>query len=284
MTTSNPSPSVTELPNILADPAVQALLREEAAPQAKVMQWIAKLKLLQVVPFDNLVADPRLLPKESMRFFYIDPSWVNALIDGALSLGNHSSLEILFTDVMQTVSRNAGSQIPQISQDVEKILIPYAGEQGKLKGGFLLRSTVVSTWKNLLVEATYADPQPASTAPIRFEHLGADILLCIFPKVPQSIALKQPMHQLVFGFEPGYEVALRSVGGGTALPAGTQVDQATISNPFRDGGKNVVDIEAMAQQLQQALQNNGGLTSPISPADFALQLFKAPEKVSISNT
>lgn len=34
--------------------------------------WLARLRLLQGVPFSYLVADAQLLPRESIRFFYLD--------------------------------------------------------------------------------------------------------------------------------------------------------------------------------------------------------------------
>src|ERR1700730_1667868 len=49
--------------------------------------FLAHLRLLIGVPFDYLVPDSRLLPDESIRFFYIDRSWTDRLMDGAISVG-----------------------------------------------------------------------------------------------------------------------------------------------------------------------------------------------------
>ena len=47
--------------------------------------WLARLRLLEGVPFSYLVADSALLPPESIRFFYLDRGWTDALVEGALS-------------------------------------------------------------------------------------------------------------------------------------------------------------------------------------------------------
>ena len=56
-----------------------------------VAQWLAQLALFENVPFDHLVPDPRMLPVESIRFFYVDPGWTGALLDGALAIGIQDS-------------------------------------------------------------------------------------------------------------------------------------------------------------------------------------------------
>ena len=53
------------------------------------MSWSSgsrRLVLLYPVPFHYLIPHPALLPSESLRFFHLDDNWVNALVDGALSI------------------------------------------------------------------------------------------------------------------------------------------------------------------------------------------------------
>jgi hypothetical protein len=52
-----------------------------------VCQWLARLVLLYRVPFTYLVADERMLPPDSLRFFYLDPGWLKCLLEGACSVG-----------------------------------------------------------------------------------------------------------------------------------------------------------------------------------------------------
>lgn len=59
-----------------------------------VIDFIARLALLDNVPFQYLVPDERLLPQESLRFFHIDNNWIRALIDGVLSIGVESTKDL----------------------------------------------------------------------------------------------------------------------------------------------------------------------------------------------
>jgi hypothetical protein len=54
---------------------------------ADVAAWFDSLRLLQGVPFNYLVPDERMLPKESIRFFWVDHLWLDCLLDGAFSIG-----------------------------------------------------------------------------------------------------------------------------------------------------------------------------------------------------
>src|SRR5215510_7825400 len=57
----------------------------------EIRQWMARLRLLEAVPFAYLAADSELLPRESIRFFYLDRAWTDALIQGAMSVGTVNS-------------------------------------------------------------------------------------------------------------------------------------------------------------------------------------------------
>src|SRR3954463_6990118 len=59
----------------------------------EVRRFLARLRLLHGVPFSYLVPDAELLPVESMRFFYIDRAWTDALVQGALSVGTITSAD-----------------------------------------------------------------------------------------------------------------------------------------------------------------------------------------------
>lgn len=48
-----------------------------------VRSWSENLILLEGVPFHYLVPDERILPAESIRFFQVDPIWIECLVDGA---------------------------------------------------------------------------------------------------------------------------------------------------------------------------------------------------------
>jgi hypothetical protein len=57
---------------------------------AVIQGWITNKLFLDGIPMQYLIVDPSHLPMEKMRYFYIDPNWLDCLIDGALSVCNHA--------------------------------------------------------------------------------------------------------------------------------------------------------------------------------------------------
>jgi hypothetical protein len=54
-----------------------------------IYKWIMDKLYLSNIPWHYLIPEPTFLPEESLRFFFIDNNWMDCLIDGALSVGNH---------------------------------------------------------------------------------------------------------------------------------------------------------------------------------------------------
>src|ERR1700733_12896063 len=65
----------------------------EAGMPPYMESFLAHLRLLIGVPFDYLVPDARLLPDESIRFFYLDRSWTDRMVDGAIAVGKIGTRE-----------------------------------------------------------------------------------------------------------------------------------------------------------------------------------------------
>ncbi|MEY2464504.1 MAG: hypothetical protein QOH64_2642, partial [Acidimicrobiaceae bacterium] len=69
----------------------------EAAPESELPPYLesflAHLRVLVGVPFEYLVPDERLLPVESIRFFYLDRSWTDRLVDGVMAVGKLGTRE-----------------------------------------------------------------------------------------------------------------------------------------------------------------------------------------------
>jgi hypothetical protein len=66
-----------------------------------VCQWLARLVLLYRVPFTYLVADERMLPPDSMRFFYLDPGWLKCLLEGGCSVGRSVAHDELLDEYLR---------------------------------------------------------------------------------------------------------------------------------------------------------------------------------------
>ena len=81
-----------QVPGLSGDPGESPPAPPSGLPDY-LESFLAHLRLLVGVPFEYLVADARLLPDESIRFFYVDRSWTDRLVDGALSVGKIGTRE-----------------------------------------------------------------------------------------------------------------------------------------------------------------------------------------------
>src|SRR5262245_19805440 len=90
MKTLNPRTTFQEkIAATFADPAaIQSSLDRVLLPEL-LSRWLGRLRLLKGVPFNYLIPDEGMLPPESIRFFYLDMNWVDALLDGAFSIGRN---------------------------------------------------------------------------------------------------------------------------------------------------------------------------------------------------
>jgi hypothetical protein len=262
-----------------------------------ILTWLTRLALLYGVPFDTLVPNPQMLPTESIRFFYVDPNAINSLIDGALSLGVHSSQQQLFNEFARDTIRQAVHQsLPQIRTRLLGTAVPASDGSNSVTvtqpvAGFLLRSQAVSALPGLEINCyqsiTQSNTEPEPTIPIsplRIDRLTKDVLLCLLPTVPAWIEFNEPKESFGFGAEivqSTLQIYPRTVTGSQpGSPLQPEIPQPI---PFR-GTSTVVDVGALQTAIQQRLQ--GQLNNPdgiISPAEFAIQLIQAPESMVFQN-
>ena len=66
---------------------------ELPGPEGEVLQWLTRRRALKNIPFQYLVPTEDALPPETIRFFHIDRNWIDALIDGCLSVALTTSRE-----------------------------------------------------------------------------------------------------------------------------------------------------------------------------------------------
>jgi hypothetical protein len=265
-----------------------------------VATWFANLATLEGVPFNYLVPDERLLPPESIRFFQIDQNWIDALIDGAFSIGratvSDQSLEVLHAPAVRSLAR-AGAGLQAANRRAAATANP-----GGPVSGFLLRSQALAGWPNLRVNGYR---QPGAAGPInavRIAQLSSDTMLCLFDDVVASIALREPPEQQHHGVEgsPGaYYTTLRSVAGGPgSVAAGQQytTSPTTFKSPCdpdgtqpwtcistRADGRTLL-IAAAAAAIQSRLSSGFGQTFPFgfTAAELALELTKGVVEVEFT--
>jgi hypothetical protein len=157
--------------------------------------WLGRLKLLYGCPINYLVPDEGMLPPESIRFFYLDDNWINALADGAFSIGrNLTYTEQQTPDMAQDTATqpiaNSGAQSASAISRAKAL-----GVESKVSvsfqtvSGFLLRSSVIRDYPGLGVNPYPEDGTPDHQDPkqikllniLRMERLGADsdTLICL---------------------------------------------------------------------------------------------------------
>ena len=255
-----------------------------------VVDWLARLALFYGVPLEYLIPDGRLLPAESLRFFYVDPNWILRAVDGAMSIGTSSTKDNVFNHTFYAKVYDAVAKaVPQVGSITE----------GATWSGMLMRSSVVSGYPGLEVIPT----RDGAKVPImRMDRIGAGILLCIFNGVPDKIELKQPPEGLHFGIRPeqdGFMILLRWVGH-SGLPIdkpGEQIANPKTSQKLSTTGKmrpdnaagkwptdGVVDVRATAKAITDYFasvapdfsgHNPIGEGAVFTSAEFALQMVKS---------
>jgi hypothetical protein len=293
---------LSELRELFTTPRAASALSSRLQPVSSVGNWLGNLRLLVGVPFTNLFANNRMLPRESIRFFYVDDNWLDALQDGATSIGLHSSLDAEHQRTMkETLVREAEIGAQQQRRRRRKQPLATSVMTGTVRTGFLLRSAVVSGWPGLEVRA-FADRQ--GTQPIellRLERLAPDVMICIISGergIPARIDIDEPSEGLQFG------VVLRS-GEKELLdwaiaprwPGFTQPDKTgevitkdpncwvpPVMRQKSGQDTRVLDVIASRAELKSRLILLKAMTQDqeLESADFALQMVKSPAQQPFS--
>ncbi|MCB9284634.1 MAG: hypothetical protein H6563_11210 [Lewinellaceae bacterium] len=215
----------TNTQQVLSDPeSIKTLLKDEVEIIPEVCTWLGRLKLLHGVPFNYLVPDERMLPPESIRFFYLDINWVDALIDGAYSIGRNltqnrsanqsdrntdeATLEMAHIQLSRHASQLRAGQMGQ----------PDPGADLETVTGFLLRSRAVSECPGIGVyayanlqdtpEKNQANPSKIKVMPIlRLERLGShsEVLICLLAGDAYRVDIHEALENLHYGID-GYDL------------------------------------------------------------------------------
>lgn len=237
---------------------------ERIAIADELIEWIARLVLLYPVPFHYLVPHQSLLPAESLRFFHLDDNWIDALLDGALS--------IAIRDVANERKASRVEMQSALSRIVYQHRLRLQGKNPEWKpsesymsipkSGFLLRSRVVTGWPGIEVTAkTSATADQTLPNILRFDQIADGVLLCLARGTVEEVRFREPREGITFGVGSNGKLKTRS---------GEFLDVK--SNFLRSGPVGgVVDVS----RLQAALASVGS-------ADFATQMIVKPEEQSIT--
>ncbi len=256
-------------------------------------RFLARLRLLHDVPFSYLVPDADLLPIESIRFFYIDRAWTDALTQGVLSVGTITTADRAQLEAVY----------PKIRGDVDEAerTIRQPKEELRLQGpggtitGFLMRSRLVSGWPNLHVRAyardvikddaltTAAESDPERLKVLRMERLAPAVLLVLIDGVPEVMHIEEPRQGIQFGVRLNTEdppeqrrakVKVRDNANGNPVePADEITPENSVDVPFRRDAPGVINLTELRRRLVKKAPNAG---DTLEPNEFALQMLRFP--------
>jgi len=229
--------------------------------------WLAGLRLLYNVPFPYLAPDERMLSPESIAFFCVDETWIDALTDGALSIGRNTAKDAQRDFYSAPLARTDADEAlaqPRIRKTHKKrrVLMKTQTSTGSLSG-FIIRSQIVSHWRGIEVTAS-AGKTPLTI--LRMEALSDELMICIFDGKPDSVTFTEPTEALHFGTRDNKRIInVRSIEEGKiGKPAGT------CAVPHDENGR--VKVLELTKNLQKIL-GSGELNS----AHLALEMLSVAD-------
>ncbi len=266
----------------------QANLTDDAPVPDIVTNWLSRLSLLYGVPFQYLVPNEDMLPMESIRFFYYDQNWINAVVDGAMSIGRVIKKDMEHDEVFQNkLNSEVGKNISATRAKLLKkpvTTVINTGDPG-FKTGFLLRSVIVEGWPGLEVKA-YKDKEKKQMANIlRLDHLSKDVLLCIFDSEFQELELCEPAESMHFGadMDDGKTTKmLRGLGEGN-VSFGEEMPDVIANICFKGSDNRTVDIVSTVNEIKTKLKTKGELGDHFSSAEFAVQMVESAQMGVFNN-
>jgi len=189
--------------------ALKGTRDEDEGPDQSAMRvtsWLQHLLRLEPVPTAYLLPDERILRTDEMRFFYLDPNWIKALLEGACSHGRLTAEDAVDDSMLWTAAlHGAISQAGRVDS--------AAPAASPLIGGFLLRSPLVDFWGGLEVQARRRSGDSFETLSLmRAEKLAPDTMLCLYHGRVDEISIHQPTQTQHFGALPDQEGYCRKVG------------------------------------------------------------------------
>lgn len=231
-----------------------------------VLTWLEQLRLLKNVPFNYLVPDEQMLPKESIYFFWLDWFWIESLVDGAFSIGR----------VQESDATWDNDNNPLKNKD-------------KIITGFLLRSEVVAGWPDLQIEGFNNVKDKHDDADklklLRGDRLSTDVMICLFDGIIQQVDISLKTEGLHFGFDVDKNqlyLELRDQEGKLLIGNENTIQMNEEFYKGKDIEKRVINIQELSSTINNKVPaKDGNVTSE----DLALQLIQGAKKVSfkISN-
>lgn len=274
--------------------------------------FLSHIRLLVGVPFDYLVPDQRLLPDESIRFFYIDRSWTDRLVDGAIAVGKIGTREQAHHQGHAPAVNQQVDLSERIVRTIQRGLQSFTDAKAtndqnttaaETITGFLLRSSAVSGWPHMDVRAYKtdipepfdpADPevQPQQLTTLRLELLSPGVMIALFQGVPQLVILEEPHNGVMFGLHvnngtdmiylrdaTGHQIPIPPVP-----PPPVSPNYYDIALSFRSTNSRVVHVTELRRRLNQAIAQHPSQVNVTGSASFAIAVLDPPWRQRFEGT
>jgi hypothetical protein len=228
-------------------------------PQS-IVDWFQNLIRLNSIPFNYLVPDPGLLPLESLRFFQVDPTWLECVIDGAFGIGDVLTQEAHYQQCKE--------QILPCMKNLETVT------------GFLLRSQVIEHYPSLEIKGI--DHQEKVLKLLRLERLSNNVMICLFSGIVASITINQKPEALHFGFKANAQhkfVTLREPTTGDVLE---YAECELKDSHWLDASLGVLNMVQLSQDMQQAVKSKNPLTALFTALELAVELIEGSYNVQFA--
>lgn len=206
-----------------------------------IADFLGQFLKLKNIPYNYLVADDRLLPEESLRFFQVDELWLKALMYGALSLGESITMRKT-NEIIETIIANNTKHLSYVT-----------GGKAYAIHGVLVRSDAVSGWPGLQAEA-YSEQ--INVPLFHKTYLSDNVMLCLFANTFDRLVFYLPRGAAHFGFEQrANQTVFFEQGSGRELIV-------------RKNDLNCVDFGILSQEIQRK-----------TSVDLALALLHKQDKI-----
>jgi hypothetical protein len=269
-----------------------------------VTAWLGRLVLLYGVPINYLIPDEQMMPRESIRFFFLDPIWIQYLVQGACSVGNNGYGDTIIDQSMNKwvqpnqpvkskqpglTNKAAAGVRDLLRNQLEGVDLPKESEDLDWPlTGFLLRSAVVEGWRGLEVmgykklseeekkswpsegltqeqQDKLDNEEVAPLKPLRIEQLSPDVMIGIFNGIIGQLVIRQPQEGLHFGLTTETEGYSKTLRELNPEKAGEILQDKTI---------NLSQDNLMRDQSNKGVINVGALADKMKQELSGLQQLK----------
>lgn len=255
-------------------------------PEA-LQDWMASAWLLYGVPFQYLVPSEAYLPKESIRFFWLDNNWLSSMLEGAVSAGGSSSAD-------QSMQRRARSGVekstalhlynPRLKKMHPNHMKKYQDHMKKNQDcrttgemqymGFLLRSRMLETYSGMEVAGFDHEDERQL---LRLSLLSDTVMIGIFDGPVTEVVLREPCEDLHFGFRTSdREIYIRCVEEKEGKKPGDKLSDEMYQVPVREG--RMMEVSALADLFMEKL---GVDEEHFTSAEFAMEMLMTADEARL---